>query len=777
MSAVMRLARARLRRRWPTLVTLGLLGGVVGATVTGALVGGRRTDTAYSRMLAEIRPPDAVVVLFGDTDPTPVARIPDVRSSWTLRSVVARIDGNPVQYISIGAGPPPPAGEFHPLLVRGRLPRSADEVLVNADLPVAGSIPLNKTFPLTLLTPDDFDHFGTFGEPHGPHVDVRVTGVARVGASINSAALLAGPAFAARYAGAAGGGSAVAVRLRNGLAAVPDLQRQLLQLYPVPPGAPAAFEPFQIASRAAEAQAVQRATNVAVQGLIAFAIVAGLAGIVALIQACARYTAAEADDEPTLAALGATASQRIAALVWPGVVVSGLLAAGITAAGGILASPLSPIGSARQFEPHPGVAVNAGLVALASVGIVVVVAACLGIAALPAVRRSAAKRGEPLRPSTVVRRLVRAGAPAPAVVGSRFALEPGGGGLAVPTRTAFAAAVLGALGLVATTAIAGSLQRVSTTPTRYGAPGDAKVSDVTDDVVARLNADRRLGSVLVVRTAEVLINGEPLNGIAVDEHTSAPRYPVLSGRAPAGAGEVALGPAALQRTRTHLGDTVVVGDPAAGRRADVVGEMLAITDTGDSYDQSAVMPLELLNDVKRGAGFRDAYITVAPGADRAQVLADLGRDLEVDDLTTPPTPIAHLDQLRSMLGWLAIFLGVLGVVALAHAVSAAGRRRRRELGVLRAVGFTPRQSVLTLASMSLVIAAIGAAVGMVFGVIAGKAVWRAMAEGVHVAPDLRVPYLALLLTIPVAAAAAALVASVPGWRAARMDVADVLRAE
>src|SRR5581483_7906730 len=315
------------------------------------------------------------------------------------------------------------------------------------------------------------------------------------------------------------GGSAVAVRLRNGLAGIPDLQRQLLELYPVPPGAATAFEPFQLASRAAEAQSVQRATDVAVRGLLAFAIVAGLAGIVALIQACARYAAAESDDEPTLSALGATAGQRIGALVWPGVAVSGLIAAALTAAGGILASPLSPIGSARKFEP------NAGLVALAAAGTVALLAACLAIAALPAVRRSPAKRGEPRRPSTVVRRLVRAGAPAPAVVWSRFALEPGGGGLAVPTRTAFVAAMLGALGLVATTAIAGSLQRVSTTPARYGAPGDATIADVTNDVVARLNADHRLSSVLVVRTAEVLVNGEPLNGVAVEEHTGAPHYP------------------------------------------------------------------------------------------------------------------------------------------------------------------------------------------------------------------------------------------------------------
>ena len=42
-------------------------------------------------------------------------------------------------------------------------------------------------------------------------------------------------------------------------------------------------------------------------------------------------------------------------------------------------------------------------------------------------------------------------------------------------------------------------------------------------------------------------------------------------------------------------------------------------------------------------------------------------------------------------------------------------------GVLRAVGFTSSQSVLTLTAMALVIAVIGAAVGAVFGLVAGNA--------------------------------------------------------
>jgi hypothetical protein len=90
LSAVVVLGLAHLRQRWPTLIALGLLAGVVGGTVAAAAVLARRTDTAYDRMLTTVRPPDAVVVLFGDTDPAPATRLPEVTSSWILRSVVAR---------------------------------------------------------------------------------------------------------------------------------------------------------------------------------------------------------------------------------------------------------------------------------------------------------------------------------------------------------------------------------------------------------------------------------------------------------------------------------------------------------------------------------------------------------------------------------------------------------------------------------------------------------------------------------------------------------------
>ena len=41
-----------------------------------------------------------------------------------------------------------------------------------------------------------------------------------------------------------------------------------------------------------------------------------------------------------------------------------------------------------------------------------------------------------------------------------------------------------------------------------------------------------------------------------------------------------------------------------------------------------------------------------------------------------------------------------------------------------------------------------------------------MAEGVHVASDLRVPTTSLFLAVPLAAAVATFVASVPSWRVA-----------
>src|SRR5262245_66217594 len=60
MAAVWYRFRAELRGRWPALVALALVAGIAGAATLAAIAGGRRTDTAFARMLAATRAPDVL---------------------------------------------------------------------------------------------------------------------------------------------------------------------------------------------------------------------------------------------------------------------------------------------------------------------------------------------------------------------------------------------------------------------------------------------------------------------------------------------------------------------------------------------------------------------------------------------------------------------------------------------------------------------------------------------------------------------------------------------
>ena len=61
MAAVWYRFRAELRARWRALLALALLAGIAGGAVLAAVAGARRTDTAYSRLVAETKEQDVLV--------------------------------------------------------------------------------------------------------------------------------------------------------------------------------------------------------------------------------------------------------------------------------------------------------------------------------------------------------------------------------------------------------------------------------------------------------------------------------------------------------------------------------------------------------------------------------------------------------------------------------------------------------------------------------------------------------------------------------------------
>ncbi len=118
-----------------------------------------------------------------------------------------------------------------------------------------------------------------------------------------------------------------------------------------------------------------------------------------------------------------------------------------------------------------------------------------------------------------------------------------------------------------------------------------------------------------------------------------------------------------------------------------------------------------------------------------------------------------------------------GAVALGFILGASVRRRRRDLALLKTLGFTQRQLSAAIAWQATMAAVIGVIVGMPLGIVSGRELWILFARSIDAVPDPTVPILSLILIGVGALVFANLVAVIPGRIAARTSTALVLRAE
>jgi ABC-type antimicrobial peptide transport system permease subunit len=141
---------------------------------------------------------------------------------------------------------------------------------------------------------------------------------------------------------------------------------------------------------------------------------------------------------------------------------------------------------------------------------------------------------------------------------------------------------------------------------------------------------------------------------------------------------------------------------------------------------------------------------------------------------------AEIVNYRSMGTTPAVLAGGLAlgaVVALILTLVDSVRSRRRELALLKMLGFSQRQLAAAIAWQSTAIAAIGLVVGLPLGIILGRILWGLFARQLAAVTVATVP-VALLVVVAIGAVALAnVVAALPGLRAARTPTTLVLRAE
>jgi predicted lysophospholipase L1 biosynthesis ABC-type transport system permease subunit len=103
------------------------------------------------------------------------------------------------------------------------------------------------------------------------------------------------------------------------------------------------------------------------------------------------------------------------------------------------------------------------------------------------------------------------------------------------------------------------------------------------------------------------------------------------------------------------------------------------------------------------------------------------------------------------------------------------RRRRRELAILKTVGFVARQVRATVAWQATALAGAGVGIGVPLGLLAGRWAWLLFASRVAIVPAPVISPLTLL-AIPAVLLLANAIAAIPARTAARTLPAAVLRA-
>jgi ABC-type lipoprotein release transport system permease subunit len=117
------------------------------------------------------------------------------------------------------------------------------------------------------------------------------------------------------------------------------------------------------------------------------------------------------------------------------------------------------------------------------------------------------------------------------------------------------------------------------------------------------------------------------------------------------------------------------------------------------------------------------------------------------------------------------------MVALGFTLSTSVRRRRRDLAMLRALGFTGRQLRSVVVWQASVSGLVGVVAGLPIGILLGRWLWTLFARHIDAVPEPTVPVLSIVIVAFVTMVLANVVAALPGRSAAHTSTARVLRGE
>jgi hypothetical protein len=604
-----------------------------------------------------------------------------------------------------------------------------------------------------------------------------------------------------------------AIQLRRGDLRLARVEAQLVGVIP------SGYAPnFHVASSVTAT--VELAVKPESVALGAFGVIAALVCLILSVQALSRQLRLGNDERRILQSLGASQSDTFAeSLIGTfATVITGVALAVIVA---VALSPLAPLGPVRAVYPDLGIAWDWTVLGLGAVILLAVLGASSVLVALansPQRVRSKALRGP--RRSSAVRRFQLLGLPLTPTTGAHFALESPRGRGEVPVRSILVGAVVAVTLMTTTLTFSSGLHTLISRPVLYGWNWNYMLnpSNVVPPAALRdLNRDPDVAEWSGANYQNVTLDGLTVPMLELPARARvAP--PILSGHAPRNKREIVLGNQTLAALHKKVGQTVFIslGSPKSApdyiaptamtivgtATFPAVGFVSAVAEhtsmgTGALVPQG-FEPSSFLKAIKNkdpnlnGPGLvfvrLRAGVSAAAGKRNLETIAhDANTVFNTDPLAVGnyvtvlgvqrPAQVVDYRSIGATPELLATGLAAGAVVALALTLIASVRRRRRDLAIMKTLGFTRRMLAAAVAWQATIDGFIGAVIGIPIGIVLGRALWTLFARDINAVPQPTVPALAIVLvgfgTIIVAVVAAFW----PGRKAAATPPGIVLRSE
>ncbi|WP_327289792.1 ABC transporter permease [Streptomyces sp. NBC_01198] len=255
---------------------------------------------------------------------------------------------------------------------------------------------------------------------------------------------------------------------------------------------------------------------------------------------------------------------------------------------------------------------------------------------------------------------------------------------------------------------------------------------------------------------------------------------MVSGHWLDGPRQIVVGRRFLEATGKHVGDSVTFEGDGREAAVRIVGEALTVSDDGMRVAADAGT-FGAVGVTVRPETFQ---VELAPGTDRAAYLEGLDtalRPLRVEARAQGGQVSSTVVAMDTMIVMLTVMLVVVAGLGVLNTVVLDTRERVHDLGVMKALGMAPRQTVAMVVTSVAGIGVVAGAVGVPLGIALHGYVIPAMgdAAGTHIPPvDLDVYHVlpvALLALSGLAIAVAG--ALLPAMWAARTSTASSLRTE